>query len=197
MTSSRQTPQSLLRGPGLYDSKFRGLSSHHPPRDPRPLCVSPRGKLKGPELRRGLGCPAQVRTGWSPGPRAGGRRPRATAAPPPAPASPGRITGPGAALTSPQSGGVGGPAARGSPCAEAVVDGKRGRQLRRWLTGSQHQAGRAHGEGRGFTGAGPAPAPPLPPTSAGEPHEATTSGVTPGRSPPTPLPAAARCGRPR
>lgn len=82
-----------------------------------------------------------------------------------------------------------------SPCAEVVLGGRRRPQLRRWLTGFQHRAGQAHGEGRGLAATAP-PRPASAPTSGGEPHEVTTSGVTQGHSPPTPLPAAAQSGRP-
>lgn len=78
-----------------------------------------------------------------------------------------------------------------------VHGGRRRRQLRRWLTGAQPRPGPAHGEGAGLRGSRPTPAPPLPPTSAGEPHERTMSGITRGHSPPTPLWAAARSGRQR
>lgn len=39
-----------------------------------------------------------------------------------------------------------------SPCVETLLGGRRSRRLRRWLTGAQHQAGPAHGEGAGLQG---------------------------------------------
>lgn len=69
------------------------------------------------------------------------------------------------------------------------------RRAPRWLTGAQLQTGRANGEGAGPPASRPAPAPPPPPTSACGPRGVTTSGVTPGRSPLTPLRAARSGGR--
>lgn len=161
--------------------------SELPAPTPRPQSppLSQEGELKGPGLQSGLGCPARVRTGVSPGrvrAEDGRRPPTPLPLPSPGPSlSRSRIIGSGAALTSPQGGGVRGPAAPGSPRAEAVLGGRRRRQLRRWLTGAQHQAGRAHGGGAGPHGRRPRPrprpAPPLPPTSASELHEVTTSGL--------------------
>lgn len=144
-----------------------------------------------------MGCLAPGPDGMEPGPRAGGRWEAASSCHHPSPGpnfSRVRITSSRTFLTSPQASEV---------CGLAVPDPLRGdgawrEETRGALAMADRHAAlgpRGTREGAGLHGSRPAPAPPLPPTSAGEPHEVTASGVTQGRSPPTRLWVGALSGR--
>lgn len=90
--SSRQTPPFLLRGPRLYNSQFRGLNSHLPPKTPVPSASPQRGNSRAQGYREGWAAPHRSgRDGARAacGRKMGGGPPSAAAAPPRAPASPG------------------------------------------------------------------------------------------------------------
>lgn len=188
------------RAPGRHPSPFLGctlpvpgLSSHL--ETPGPV-KSPKKRTRSPGAAGRLGLLAPGRDGMEPGPRAGGRWEAASSCHRPSRGpslSRVQITSSGAFLTSPQVGDVRGPAVpeplRGDGSWREETRGALAMADRRAAAGPPGTR-----EGAGLPGSRPAPAPPL--TSGGEPHEVTASGVTRGRSPPTPLGVGAQCGRP-